>query len=93
MDYDCKVQLDEIFGKCKSCGANLKFDYLHLRRPRLSKKEVFGNITIEEQGNSYKIPNNFILLTSNKGKIFAEELQETDNILNWRDLEKFIIKH
>ena len=93
LDYDCKVQLDEIFGKCQQIGANLKFDYLHLRRPRLSKKEVFGNITIEEQGNSYKIPNNFILLTSNKGKIFAEELQETDNILNWRDLEKFIIKH
>lgn len=40
MDYDCKVQLDEIFKNNTSVMANGKFDIKHLWKPRKTKKIV-----------------------------------------------------
>ena len=51
LDYDCKVQLDEIFGKCVQVGANSKFDVKMLWRPRKTKKiEENRDITYVDYG-------------------------------------------
>lgn len=54
MDYQCKIELDEIFGHCKQIGANIKFDVKHLWKPRKTKKRIGNTSNYEEVEYGFK---------------------------------------
>lgn len=87
MTYENCQKLDDLMGKNIQLGANLKFDVHWLWKPREVLKTIYGYKIIEDNGIKYKIMNNQKISTS-RGDILGENLQETDEILDYSSLIK-----